>query len=241
MTGGRSRSARAVRAARAASASLRVPHDAPGGPVSAPRAAQDAGREGGHARDRVGRGHDAPRARRGHRVAQPGAADRERGAVVAQQGAEAAFPREAPTPVAPERDRAGAREQQHAGDRAERGEVGGLDVRDHDHARGEAAQAPREGLALAARPDPARGHAERGQVAARQAPAAPEASEQRGQARHARRRPPVGPRRRARDRHAHPGAAQVHHRERPSAARGRRKHAIHGRYCPPAPPGGREK
>ena len=225
---GAARTARSARARCASETTRRAVRFAPVCP------AQDRRRERRDARHRVRRGDDRADAGRRHRAgAEPGAADRERRAVVADQGTEAAGAREASAAIAAERDGAGAREQQHARGASERAQVGGLDVGDHHHAASESTQSARERAALAGRPDSARGHAERGDVTTREAPATPEAVQHRGQSRHARRRCPEGPAPGSRRDHPDPRAAEIHHDDGPAGS-ARCKTAIHGSYCPPA-------
>jgi hypothetical protein len=174
--------------------------------------------------------------------AEPRAADPERRALVAQQWPQAAGAMPAAGGVAAEGDRAGARQQEDARRRAERPEVGGLDVGHDADDRGQGGKRALHPPALGSGPDASGRDAER----AGTSPSQPQRLD--GAADHARQRPG---RRSARNfraapptllvqgHGADPGAADVHPHH-PAARQGSRarvpgRHAAHSARDAPGP------
>src|SRR5262245_33019513 len=139
-------------------------HDAPGVPIAAPRAADDAGSKRRNPTDGVPRAEERERGKdvlaSGDRP-QPFAAEPEPRALVAQKRPEPTGARPAATGVATNGDRAGSSEDQHAGLPIERAEESRLSVwHDQDPVR-EAVQALRQAPALTLGPDALRRDDER--------------------------------------------------------------------------------
>ena len=115
------------------------------------------------------------------RNGQPRAADPERRALVAQEGAQSPRAAELAAATAAERDGAGAGEKQDAGALAEGAVARGLDVGDHAHPPREAAQPRRRRAPLRGRPHAPRGHHERAHLIGADPPRAQRATKARGQ------------------------------------------------------------
>jgi hypothetical protein len=141
--------------------------DPPRAAIAASRARQHARGQRGDARDGVG---PAPHASREvHRLralSQPFAAQPEGRALVAEQRAQASGPRPPSAAVAAYHDRAGAGEDQDAGNVSERSQQRGLGVGEHLDTRGKRGQAGGQRASLAHGPDPAGGDDQRTDVAA---------------------------------------------------------------------------